>query len=114
PEGEGAMIHYSFRRLVPNLIKCGLLLALIVPLCQPRSAAERSSSTGAGAITGRVLSDAGQPLARVIINVNAVGNPLVAHRRTTDTDKDGNFLVSDLTPGVYSVTASLRGYVAEF
>jgi len=108
------MTHSSFRRPVPDLIKCGLLLVVIVPLCQPRSAAGRASSaTGAGSITGRVLSDAGQPLARVIINVNAVGNPLVAHRRTTDTDKDGNFLVSNLAPGVYSVTASLRGYVAE-
>ncbi|GAC1446859.1 MAG: hypothetical protein NVSMB56_09610 [Pyrinomonadaceae bacterium] len=61
-------------------------------------------------ITGRVLAEDGQPLANAQVSLRSRSTA----RRQDDsatTDADGNFLVDNLAPGVYSVDVYAAGYV---
>lgn len=70
----------------------------------------RENPARTGSISGRVLSDDGQPLADVTVNA-AVGGQNSSH--SANTNADGNFRITDLTPAAYSITAMLPGYVAK-
>lgn len=59
-------------------------------------------------ISGRVVSDNGQPLANVRITLRTVG--LVQRIDATDTDRDGKFQISGLEPRPYQLTAWLSAY----
>lgn len=63
-----------------------------------------------GVLTGRILSDDGQPFANLGVNVFSVVTDRSARRMTT-TDDDGNFKVNDLPSGAYRVNAFAPGYV---
>ncbi len=63
-----------------------------------------------GVLTGRVISDDGQPFANLGVNVFSVASDRSARRMVT-TDDDGNFKVSDLPSGAYRVNAFPPGYV---
>ena len=64
-----------------------------------------------GVLTGRILSDDGQPFASIGVNVFSVATDRSARRMVT-TDDDGNFKVNDLPAGAYRVSAFPPGYVS--
>ncbi|PYS81062.1 MAG: hypothetical protein DMF67_18085 [Acidobacteria bacterium] len=68
----------------------------------------------ADSITGRVLSEGGEPLGGV--SVSAIPRSSAPNFRTPHmavTDDEGGFRVVGLEPGIYSVNANVPGYVAE-
>ena len=76
-------------------------------LAQPSSTAK--SATVTGTITGRVVNSAGEPLAGASINAGRVSSNFL--RKTVSTDSKGEFKIDGLEPGLYSVFASMPGYV---
>jgi hypothetical protein len=72
---------------------------------QPASANEPS----VGVITGSVVNESGEPLARVTVSVWEANRR--GAQRTTSTDAEGNFRVRGLMPSLYSVSAFLPAYV---
>lgn len=73
-------------------------------------AAETTTAPTTGTITGRVLSETGQPLpnATVVVRASYYTTP----PRTTQTDSEGNFQVGNLDAQLYLVTAALASYVS--
>ncbi|PHR88187.1 MAG: hypothetical protein COA80_18240, partial [Leeuwenhoekiella sp.] len=66
------------------------------------------SEFGTGTITGKVVTEGENlPLENVKISSNPVSN-------TVFTDADGNFTITDVEAGQYSVQAELDGYVTAF
>jgi hypothetical protein len=77
---------------------------LIFVLFTANAVAQRA----AGAITGRVVTDDGQPVRHATINISSVGGEgRRAGRLTVVSDEDGNFQAEglDLVPYVISATA---------
>lgn len=63
------------------------------------------------AITGRVVSESGQPLSGASVlafRFNGAAGP------RTSTDSEGHFNLRSLDPGLYRLSASLPGYVVQF
>ena len=58
-------------------------------------------------ITGQVFDDRGEVLAGV--SVEASG-PAPIHRRSVMSNLEGQYVLRDLPPGVYTITFSLPGY----
>lgn len=67
-------------------------------------------TTEKSAITGRVISSTGEPLPGASVTVAAY-TPDTRSKEAT-VDKDGDFKVDGLVPGLYSIYASLPGYIA--
>ena len=63
-----------------------------------------------GAITGTVILEDGSPVEDVQIDLGQ-GNSRPAEWRSTKTGSDGNFKVTGLGPGLYSLYATLPGYL---
>jgi hypothetical protein len=62
-------------------------------------------------ITGRVITDDGQPAARIAVSASSPGvNPV---RRSATTDDDGRFRLTDLPEAAYRIGAGIRGYVTD-
>jgi carboxypeptidase family protein len=76
---------------------------------QQLTANTRSSEKPIGAITGRVINSAGEPIAGADVSASSLGAN--AHRKTVAVDSHGDFKIDGLEPGLYSVFASMRGYV---
>lgn len=62
-----------------------------------------------GAITGRVLTSAGEPLPDAVVYAGSVGGR--RRSQSARADRNGAFKIDGLTAGVYRVSAGLRGYV---
>lgn len=86
-----------------------LLFPMSIAAQQP---ADNSQSKAAEqrAITGRVVNEAGQPLAGVNVFVGAVG---AMSGQQTATDSEGNFRAQGLDPGTYRLFANAPAYVTE-
>ena len=104
------------REMTSSLRLALVALSLLVVLVN--SATAQSSVTAAdqphrsGTITGRVISDDGQPIPRARINV--IGRASTrSPRGSLDivTDDEGNFRADGLDPAPYSVYASAPGFV---
>lgn len=102
-------------RSAKQKLVCILILALAMLVSSTRSAfaqtqadETQTDSSRAGAITGRVINENGQPLPNAAVSVRAF-NSLESGRSTT-TDGEGNFQVSGLDPVAYLVSASLPAY----
>jgi hypothetical protein len=66
-----------------------------------------------GAISGRVVADDGQPMSGAQVLALSVGRSrLAGATQTTNCDADGNFKVTGLSSGVYSLVARSPGYVS--
>ena len=63
-------------------------------------------------ITGRVVSETGQPIPGAGVYVRKVGG-VSGFGRTLTAGDDGTFRAEDLTPGSYTVFASVPGYISE-
>lgn len=76
------------------------------------AAQETPSNRKEGAITGQVLGEDGQPVARASIESNSLGAKS-RYNRPVSTDREGNFKLTQLPPGLYAVNAFLPGFVAD-
>jgi hypothetical protein len=75
----------------------------------PPANKEKSDARGTGTISGRVVNEAGQPLANALIYVRTVG--VSGHPQTANTDSEGAFEISGLDPAAYSVSAHAPAYI---
>jgi len=87
------------------------VLAITVLSSLAAFAQEPAAQTKDNAISGRVVSESGQPLPGVNVSLSAFGGP-GGHRTTTDNE--GLFRVQGLDAGMYRVFLSAPGYVAQF
>ncbi|HEX3145930.1 MAG TPA: carboxypeptidase regulatory-like domain-containing protein [Pyrinomonadaceae bacterium] len=70
-----------------------------------------SSDKTTGTITGRVINSTGEPLAGASVSAYQVGRSNGRPGMTT-ADNRGEFKIDGLAPGIYSVSASLPGYIS--
>ncbi|HLN99063.1 MAG TPA: carboxypeptidase-like regulatory domain-containing protein [Pyrinomonadaceae bacterium] len=94
---------------------CRYIILIVISCLAPSSSAqsqqnENNENPVAGSITGRVLNEAGQPIAHASVFVNTP--MMLSPPRTTSTDENGNFQVTGLGPLLYSVWASAPAYIA--
>jgi carboxypeptidase family protein len=83
---------------------------LIVVLCTANAFAQRAT----GAITGRVVTDDGQPVRHATISISSMGGAgRSAGRLTVVSDEDGNFQAEGLDSVPYTVSATAPGYVLD-
>src|ERR1044071_232084 len=96
-----------------------ILLAtfLMLPLCaQPHPAFAGQSQSGkadqkrANSITGRLVTESGQPIANAVIYVIPAGK-LRSDNRSVSTDDEGRFRMNDLARGVYHISPNAPGYI---
>ena len=90
--------------LVRSAIKLGFLALIFVALAAPAAHAQGQS----GSIAGVVRDTSGAVLPGV--SVEAASPALIEKVRNAVTDDQGQYKISDLRPGVYSVTFSLPGF----
>ncbi|HEY6402136.1 MAG TPA: carboxypeptidase-like regulatory domain-containing protein, partial [Blastocatellia bacterium] len=64
-----------------------------------------------GAITGRVVNDAGRPVAGAPILLLKAGVKIMAGSQPATADDEGNFKATGLGPGSYMIFTSVPGYV---
>src|SRR5690349_10067339 len=91
-----------------------LALVLSAALCalgQTPVKTEAREAPTTGAITGKVINENGQPLAGAFVQVRAVSGTGTA--QTTNTNRDGEFRMSDLDRGSYVVMAYMPAYVLQ-
>ena len=65
-----------------------------------------------GVITGRVINDAGRPVAGAPILVIKAGVKITSGFQTSTADDEGNFKATGLGPGSYMISTRAPGYVA--
>ena len=88
-------------------------LMLLMSLCvvaQVQPSAPGTSEPTTGTISGKVVNEAGQPMAGASAFIRGVN--AVVSGRTTVTDADGNFSVGGLEPALYTVAASAPAYTS--
>jgi hypothetical protein len=96
------------KRSLPFFAAFAVLLPLHPAAAQPAPAA----ASHLGSITGRVVSDDGQPLVGVRVSVSAFdANAVNRSTQAALTDGEGNFRTDGLRPAAYQVTAYTPGYV---
>lgn len=93
------------------------LIILLIAMCVVVQGQEPQSTTSketdkptSGSITGKVVNDAGQPVAGAATFVRLVNS--VSMGRSTTTDSEGVFTVNNLEPGLYSVSANAPAYTS--
>jgi len=75
---------------------------------EPRAGAQSSAGSN-GVISGRVVNSSGEPLAGASVNAGPIsGN---APRKAATADSHGDFKIEGLEPSLYTVSASVPGYV---
>lgn len=80
------------------------LLLFIVLICWPTNVTAQEH----GAISGRVVNEAGKPLVNITVSLSAAGT----NSRTTTTDTEGNFRFNGLANRMYSVSpVPGQGYI---
>ena len=84
-------------------VRLGLLVLLSVLAAVPSLMSQVSS----GSIVGYVFDPSGASIANAEITVSDTGRSLI---RTTRTDASGAYALAELTPAVYSVSASAPGF----
>ncbi|MDX6383812.1 MAG: hypothetical protein QOK48_1385 [Blastocatellia bacterium] len=99
-----------------RMIRCAAGLAWLIlavaslPAQQPPETGSSAAAPPVGAITGRVLNSAGEPLVGATVYISSLGQP---QGRSTAVDASGNFRVDGLEAAAYSVWASAPGFVYE-
>jgi hypothetical protein len=88
------------------------LTALLFISASWSGAAQEKKPKREGVISGRVIADDGQPMGGAQVTAVGAGkSPLTIAGQTTNCDADGNFKVTGLSHGVYSIVAWAPGYV---
>jgi hypothetical protein len=94
--------------------KSSLTLAALLFISAPWTAtAQETRPKREGVISGRVVADDGQPMGGAqVIAIGVSKSPVAGAMQTTNCDADGNFKVTGLSHGVYSIVARAPGYVS--
>jgi carboxypeptidase family protein len=66
-----------------------------------------------GVIAGRLVNDAGRPVAGAPVQVFKVGVKVSGRTQVSVTDDEGQFKATGLDPGSYMISAYVPGYVAQ-
>ncbi|HEX4348035.1 MAG TPA: carboxypeptidase-like regulatory domain-containing protein [Vicinamibacterales bacterium] len=69
-------------------------------------ARDNRPQTGAGVVRGRIVSDTGQPLRRIVVQLQGTTTP-----RATTTDTDGHYEFTNLPAGHFNISAGHTGYI---
>lgn len=94
----------------PHLLLAGLIMVLTCLNSRAQQTDNRPPEAAkTGSITGRVVNEAGQPLAGATVIVRS--GWAVMNGRTTTTNLEGNFQVNGLDNALYYVNASYPAYV---
>ncbi|HYJ46162.1 MAG TPA: carboxypeptidase-like regulatory domain-containing protein [Pyrinomonadaceae bacterium] len=72
----------------------------------------RAAASSGGTISGRVTGEGGQPLASAVVNIARAYASGPAQQQAVSTDEEGKFMMTNLSPGLYSVSAYAPGFVA--
>jgi len=95
-------------RLSVSLSLCLLGSLLLIGFCTANAFAQRAT----GVITGRVVTDDGQPVRHATINISSMGGEgRRAGRLTVVSDEDGNFQAEGLDSVPYVISATAPGLV---
>jgi hypothetical protein len=89
---------------------CLMTILCVTTIASGQQPAPEATPAESRAITGRVVSEAGQPLAGASVSAlrsSGSGGPRTA------TDSEGYFKLQGLDPGLYRLSASLPGYVIQ-
>jgi Carboxypeptidase regulatory-like domain len=94
--------------------KSSLTLAVLLFISAPWTAtAQETRPKREGMISGRLVADDGQPMGGAqVIAIGVSKSPIAGAMQTTNCDTDGNFKVTGLSHGVYSIMAQAPGYVS--
>ena len=88
--------------------KLQVLFLIVVALCIGARGQDQKET---GTISGRVVTDTGQPLAGATLFIRAMNS--VNSSRSTTSDADGNFRVNGLEPGLYTIVANAPAYATD-
>jgi hypothetical protein len=104
-------------RRVPKNLPATLLhllvsIAMLLVLCISVFAQDDESINTArtGTLSGRVVTESGQPIPHAAVYIGAPMNPMQS--RNSATDDNGNFQLDGLDPLIYTVIASAPSYYA--
>ncbi len=91
-----------------------VLFSLSVLVVSLMMSANAFAQRATGSISGRVVTEEGQPIPHAKVNIVGVGGGVkkaLSGRMEIVTDESGNFIADKLDPASYSITASAPGYV---
>jgi hypothetical protein len=93
-------------------VACLLFVSVLTSLCLVAQTQQPVSveTPKTGSISGRVVTDNGQPLPNASVYVQAVNGRSM--NEPAITERDGTFQVSGLQPGSYTIHVSLTAYVS--
>jgi protocatechuate 3,4-dioxygenase beta subunit len=66
-----------------------------------------NSSNNSGSITGRILSETGQPVVNAVVMIS--GDSPSHQDIAALTDENGNYNFNDLVPGEYTILVNVEG-----
>src|SRR5204863_673988 len=101
PQGRPLMKFFANRAFFLLM----MLLAATTAAAQQPTPQTRDDS-----ISGRVVNEAGQPIAGASISLSVMGGNL---GQRTSTDNEGNFKIQGLDGGIYRIFLSASGYVTQ-
>jgi len=96
--------------MILGTMRALLWLSITVMFAVAAWAQQPVPQTRDDAITGRVVSESGQPISGVNISLNPIGGR--GGQRTT-TDGEGHFRVQGLDGGIYRISLTAPGYVMQ-
>jgi hypothetical protein len=89
------------------------LAALLFISASWTATAQETRPKREGMISGRLVADDGQPMGGAqVIAIGVSKSPLAGAMQTANCDADGNFKLTGLSHGVYSIVAQAPGYVS--
>lgn len=103
-------MHRVSKCFPPTLLQLLVSLAALLVLCISVSAQddENKDTARTGTLSGRVVTESGQPVSHAGIYVGAPMNPMQS--RQSSTDDNGNFRIDGLDPMIYTVSAAAASY----
>jgi hypothetical protein len=94
--------------VLPRLLVIVAIIFAAFPLTTAQEDESKNAAPQTGAITGRVVSDTGQPIPHATVFVGAPMNQVQS--RVSMTDDNGEFQVEGLDASIYTLSASSPGY----
>src|SRR5262245_39231629 len=99
-------------RALSLILLCAPPVRLAIAQTGAKESAEAANQARRdGVITGRVVNDAGRPVAGAPILVIKAGVKIISGVQTSTADNEGNFKATGLGPGAYMISTSVPGYV---
>jgi protocatechuate 3,4-dioxygenase beta subunit len=112
------MKGFTLGAILPTLLlinAAGARQPITITKAEPQRRTEetRTQTRSTGSITGRVITDQGQPLGNAAVYATPLGASSTSTTRRTTTDEAGHFEIQGLAAGVYSLRVSRPGYLAD-